>query len=100
MDSTNPIERIWALTQAIEHAAAMADWPCAARLVDERSPLVMALGAEQTPDALATIRRIQAIDAAVFAQAKTTQHALQIDFRAAIGRTDAARQYQRIAAGR
>ncbi|AFQ46606.1 flagellar protein FliT [Burkholderia cepacia] len=97
MDSTTLLERVWSLTQAIEHAASMADWPGAARLVEQRSPLLMSLAAPQSPDALAILKRIEEIDAAVMADAQTTRRELQAEFQAAIGRTEAALQYQRIA---
>lgn len=97
MDQPTLLSRVWELTQAIEHAATMADWCGAAHLVETRSPLLMSLNASQTPDALAIIRRIQAIDSAIMADAKTTQQELQTEFQVALGRTEAAGQYQQIA---
>jgi|ERR1700737_2182739 len=97
MDQTALIERLLSLTQEIQHAAALADWPQAARLTDERSPLLDALTVDQTPAALDVIRKIQAIDAAVFADAQTTQGELQSEYRAAMERAKAAGHYQQVA---
>jgi hypothetical protein len=43
------------------------------------------------------IRQIQAIDAALLADAAVTQNELHIEFEAAMGRTKAAGEYQRMA---
>ncbi|MFM0152755.1 flagellar protein FliT [Paraburkholderia sediminicola] len=97
MNQTELIERLLSMTREIEHAASLADWPEAARLTEARSPLLMSLSAEQEPAALDMIRRIQAIDAALLADAATTQDELHTEFEAAMGRTKAAGEYQRIA---
>jgi flagellar protein FliT len=97
MNQTELIERLLAMTREIEQAASLADWPEAARLTDARSPLLMSLSADQEPAALEMIRRIQAIDEALLADAATTQDELHIEFEAAMGRTKAAGEYQRIA---
>ncbi|MFM0043210.1 flagellar protein FliT [Paraburkholderia sediminicola] len=97
MNQTELIERLLSMTREIEHAASLADWPEAARLTEARSPLLMSLSAEQEPAALDMIRRIQAIDAALLADAETTQNELHTEFEAAMGRTKAAGEYQRIA---
>jgi flagellar protein FliT len=97
MNQTELIERLLSMTREIEHAASLADWPEAARLTEERSPLLMSLSADQEPAALEMIRRIQAIDEALLADAETTQNELHIEFEAAMGRTRAAGEYQRIA---
>ncbi|MFL9868438.1 flagellar protein FliT [Paraburkholderia fungorum] len=97
MNQTELIERLLSMTRKIEHAASLADWPEAARLTEERSPLLMSLSADQEPAALEMIRRIQAIDEALLADAETTQNELHVEFEAAMGRTKAAGEYQRIA---
>ncbi|MGF6769737.1 flagellar protein FliT [Paraburkholderia sp. GAS199] len=97
MNQTELVERVLAITREIEQAAGLADWPEAARLTEARSPLLMSLSADQEPAALDMIRRIQAIDAALLADAEVTQTELQVEFEAAIGRTKAAGEYQRIA---
>ncbi len=84
MDQTDVLSRAWELTQAIQHAATRGDWITAARLAEERSPLLMSLAASQTPDAMVTIRRIQEANSAIMADAQTTQRELQTEFRAAL----------------
>jgi hypothetical protein len=97
MNQTALAERLLSMTQEIGHAASLADWPEAARLTEARSPLLMALSAQQEPATLEMIRKIQAIDAAILADAKTTQIELEIEYDKALGRTKAARQYLRTA---
>lgn len=97
MNQTELIERLLSMTREIEQAASLADWPEAARLTEARSPLLMSLSADQEPAALEMVRRIQEIDEALLADAETTQNELHIEFEAAIGRTKAAGEYQRIA---
>ena len=99
MNQISSVERLLSMTLAIEHAASLADWPEAARLTEERSALLMTLSAQQDPVTLEMIRKIQAIDAAILANAKTTQVELEIEFGNAIGRTKAAQQYLRTARG-
>ncbi|MDR8397784.1 MULTISPECIES: flagellar protein FliT [Paraburkholderia] len=97
MTQAELVERVLSITRAIEQAASLADWPEAARLTETRSPLLMSLTAGQKPAALEMIRQIQAIDAALLADAEVTQNELHIEFEAAIGRTRAAGEYQRMA---
>jgi len=97
MDQMHLLSRAWELTQAIEQAALLADWPTAARLVEQRSPLLMSLSASQSADAIATIRRIQAIDAAIMSDAEITRCELQSEFQAALRSTEAAHRYQQMA---
>jgi flagellar protein FliT len=58
------------LTRALEDAVSQQDWPRASAIVEERSPLLMSLKPEQTPEALDKIRMIQKIDAGISAQAR------------------------------
>jgi flagellar protein FliT len=97
MNQSELVERLLSISREIEQAASLADWPEAARLTEARSPLLMSLSADQEPAALEMIRRIQDIDAALLADAQTTQNELHTEFEAAIGRTKAAGEYQRIA---
>jgi hypothetical protein len=97
MNQNELVEQLLSLTRGIEQAASLADWPEAARLTEMRSPLLMTLSADQEPAALAMIRQIQAIDAALLQDARTTQDELHSEFKAAIGRTKAAGEYQRVA---
>lgn len=94
MDQTSLVQRVLTMTEAIQHAAQLADWETAARLTTEREPLVHAISAQQTPQALAMVRRIQAIDAAVAQDAETTQTELGREYRAAMDRLRAANAYQ------
>ena len=97
MNQTELVERLLSMTREITQAASLADWPEAARLTEARSPLLMSLVAEQEPAALEKIRQIQAMDAALLADAELTQNELHIEFDAAMGRTRAAGEYQRMA---
>lgn len=97
MEQTELIAQLDALTDAIEHAAAMADWIETARLVDLREPLVASLAADQPPAGIAAIRRIQASNARIFADAQRAQQELTNEYQAAMGRVQAVGQYQSIA---
>lgn len=97
MNQASSVERLLSITQEIGHAASLPDWPEAARLTEARSALLMALSAQQEPATLEMIRRIQAIDAAIIENAKTTQIELEIEYDKALGRTKAASQYLRTA---
>lgn len=95
--NASTIERIWQITKAIEHAAAVGEWEDAARLADERSPLLMSLPAAPAPAVLATLREVQAIDAAVAQAAQAAQHTLNTEYRAAMQATRNASLYQKVA---
>jgi hypothetical protein len=97
MDQTRLVEQALALTEEIDHAARIADWQRAARLSEQRSPLLMALAPEQSPEALALIRRIQAIDDATLREAMIAQSELAAEYRAAMDRTQAAHSYNSMA---
>jgi flagellar protein FliT len=97
MEQTELIAQLDALTDAIEHAAAMADWIEAARLVDVRDPLVTSLAADQPPAGLAAIRRMQASNERIFADAERAQRELSDEYQAAMGRVQAVGQYQSVA---
>jgi flagellar protein FliT len=97
MEQNSLIERLLELTLAIQHAAALADWPEAARLTEERTPLFMELTPEQDATAMEVINRIQAIDAAIAADAKTTQAELQLEYSSAMKKVQAASKYHQAA---
>lgn len=97
MTQQDLISEAWNLTEAIESAAASNDWARAAELTETRSPLLMALGGEQSADALATIRKIQASMDAVRQQAEAAQHALVSRHRQSMDQANAASQYQQAA---
>ncbi len=98
MDQTSLVQYVLELTRAIDQAAQLADWTEAARLIDVRSPYLMSITAEQTSASLELVRQIQALDAAVFDNAQTTQTELQTEYRAAMDRANAASAYQQAAA--
>jgi flagellar protein FliT len=98
MDQTSLVQYVLELTRSIEQAARLADWEEATRLVDVRMPYLMSITAEQTPATLELVRQIQALDAAVFSSARTTQTELQAEYRAAMDRASAASAYQQAAA--
>jgi len=95
MQST--IERIWQLTKAIEHAAAVGEWEDAARLANERSPLLMALRAPQTPAVLAMLKQIHAIDAQVAQSAQSAQNTLSAEYNGAMQASRNEGLYQKVA---
>ncbi|MBN3827272.1 flagellar protein FliT [Burkholderia sp. Ac-20384] len=97
MEQTELIAQLDVLTDAIEHAATMADWIEAARLVDMREPLVASLAADQPPAGIAAIRRIQASNERIFADAQRAQQELTNEYQAAMGRVQAVGQYQSVA---
>ncbi|RXV72431.1 flagellar protein FliT [Burkholderia stabilis] len=97
MEQTELIAQIDALTDAIEHAAAMADWTEAVRLVDARWSLVAMLAAVQQPDGIAAIRRMQTSNERIFTDAQRAQQELTDEYQAAMSRVQAVGQYQAIA---
>ena len=86
-----------AISEAIQRAAMQADWIEAARLSQERSPLLMSFICNRDNGTLNTVRRIQAIDESVLAMAATGKDRLYADYRDAIQAVTAAREYQRVA---
>uniref|UniRef100_E1TCP0 Flagellar protein FliT n=1 Tax=Burkholderia sp. (strain CCGE1003) TaxID=640512 RepID=E1TCP0_BURSG len=97
MQQSALIEKVLALTEDIEHAAALADWPEAARLAEIRSPLIMSLSATDVQASADVIRSIIARNAAIFADAQTTQVELEAEYTSAMRRVSAANQYQKAA---
>jgi len=97
MNQNTLVDRLLELTLSIRHAAAMGDWPEAGRLTEERTPLFMELTPEQDATAMEVINRIQAIDASIAADAKTTQAELQIEYSSAMKKVQAASKYHQAA---
>lgn len=93
MDQNSLIEQLLAMTLDIEHAAAMANWQEAARLTEVRSPLFAHLTKEQDAVSMQKIDRLRAIDAAVAANAKTTQVELQVEYNDAMRKAQGASKY-------
>ena len=88
------VDRILAMTLAIEHAVALADWTEAARLTEERSPLFARLTRAQDAVSMEKINRIRAIDARTSGEASTARSELQTEYSAAMRRAQAASKYQ------
>jgi flagellar protein FliT len=97
MDQTRLVEQVLALTEEIDRAARTADWQRAALLSEQRSPLLMSFAPQQSPEALALIRRIQALDDVTLREATSAQSELATDFRTAMERTNAASRYNSVA---
>jgi flagellar protein FliT len=97
MEQAALVERVVALTGEIEHAAALDNWVEAARLTEVRSPLLMSLSARQPPAALEAIRSLMTRNAALLANAQSSQAELQAEFSHAMGRTKAVSLYHRTA---
>jgi len=97
LNQTALVERVFELTQAMEHAAEMADWELAARLGQERSPLVKSIGANQQPASRELIDRIRTIGDSITKNAALAQSELTAEFREAMSRVGAAKAYNRAA---
>ncbi|MEX3937457.1 flagellar protein FliT [Paraburkholderia phymatum] len=82
------------LTHALQDAISQGAYTTAAQLAEKRSPLLMRLTADQTPEALKMIREIQRIDAAIMQQAEAGRDQLAARQSAAVSKIEAARQYQ------
>ncbi|MDP9158221.1 MAG: flagellar protein FliT [Pseudomonadota bacterium] len=97
MSQQELIARAWALTEAIETAAADNDWPRAAELTNTRSPLLMGLQSDQPADAMFTIRRLQASIATIMNVATSAEITLMRNHRQALTQANAASRYQQAA---
>lgn len=97
MDQNTLIDRLLALTVATEYAATLADWAEAARLTEERSPLFRKLTREQDAAAMTKISQIQAIDAAIAAEAQAARAGMQAEYNAAMGKIQATSKYHQAA---
>lgn len=89
------LTRAYELTRTLAAAMEAGDLQFAADLSDERSPLLMALTQDQTDDALAVIREIQALNATIMEKAHEAHDAATIRFSAAKQRIAAAGMYQK-----
>ncbi|WP_246796430.1 flagellar protein FliT [Burkholderia perseverans] len=98
MNQSTLVSQVLAMTHDIERAARLADWAGVERLVAARKPYLMSIEADQSPESLLMIREIQAIDAAVIAESTQARDELQREYRGAIERVNAARQYSQNAA--
>ncbi|SAK41071.1 hypothetical protein AWB75_00279 [Caballeronia catudaia] len=97
MNQHELIQHVWALTEAIEAAVDAQDWVKAAELTQARTPLVMQIGAEQSADALVTIRKIQASIESMMSQAQAANVLLSTGYRRAMDKAQAAGRYHQAA---
>jgi flagellar protein FliT len=85
------------LTHGIAAAARAGDWIEAARLADERSPLLLQVQNDQADATLALVREIQTLDASLMSDADDARMSLGKNYREAMARTTAANRYQQAA---
>lgn len=95
MNTPNLLQRVLALTLEMEHAAQMSDWQGAARVARERNPLLMSIGAPQSPEARAVVERIRAITVVINQEAEAAHTELAAEYRAAMSQASGANAYQR-----
>lgn len=91
---TESLARAYELTRTLVVAVETGDWQLASDLVEERSPLIMALGRDQDDESLAAIRAIQEMDASVMGRARGAHAAISSEFSDARQRIAAAGFYQ------
>ena len=83
------------LTRALNEAVSQQDWLRALAIVEERSPLLMELKPEQTPEALERIRAIQQMDASITLQARRGMDRLSAQHGEALQRIKSVSLYHR-----
>ena len=93
MDQTSLVQHVLELTEAIDHAVQLADWPTAAQLSGRRLPLLTSIRAEQTPAALDMVRRIQTPNERLLQRTRTWNAELRREFGNAMGQAGAAKAY-------
>jgi flagellar protein FliT len=98
MNSRETAESLLVMTQDIEYAARLADWPTAARLTEQRAPLLMSVNANVDEATLAILRRIQDIDTAVMQLAATSREELDLEYNKAMRSARVTSEYHRVAA--
>ncbi|MFC0574591.1 flagellar protein FliT [Paraburkholderia solisilvae] len=77
----------------IEEAAAIADWPRVARLMERRSPLLESLTLPTSPAALQALRQVRASIDTLRARAQTARTELEVEFGASFKNVQAANAY-------
>ncbi|OLL29330.1 flagellar protein FliT [Burkholderia sp. SRS-W-2-2016] len=97
MQNVAPIERIWQITKDLELAVAVGEWERAAQLADERSPLLTALGTPQSPEVMARLKQIHAIDSVIVEAAQAAQQVLGAEYRTSMQASRNAGQYLNMA---
>lgn len=96
-DEWAAIDRVWDLTRAIGAASTLHDWPEAARLAAERSPLLMSLSAPRSEAARDILRAIHAADQTIVVAAQSDQAALQHAYEHAMNSLQNVGKYQQAA---
>jgi flagellar protein FliT len=96
MDQNQLLERVVGLTQMIEEAAAISDWPRVARLMERRTPLLESLTLPTSPAALQALRRVQASIEGLRSRAKTSRAELEVEYGTAVRGVQAANAYTRV----
>jgi flagellar protein FliT len=96
MDQNQLLERVVELTQMIEEAAAISDWPRVARLMERRTPLLESLKLPLSPAALQTLRRVQASIDGLRSRATTSRGELETEYAASVKGVQAASAYTRV----
>ncbi|CAB3765064.1 flagellar protein FliT [Paraburkholderia humisilvae] len=96
MDQNQLLERVVELTRMIEEAAAVSDWPRAARLMERRTPLLESLTLPKSPAALQALRRVQASIDALRTRAKVSQAELETEYGTAVKGVQGASAYARV----
>jgi flagellar protein FliT len=96
MDQNQLLERVVELTQMIEDAASIADWPRVARLMERRTPLLESLTMPKSPAAVQALRRVQASIETLRARAQTSRTELETEYGTAIKGVQGASAYARV----
>ncbi len=91
--SNETLTRAYELTRTLIAALDAGDYCVAAELADERSPLLMSLGREQSDEGLAMIRDIMAMNATIMDRAAAARDAISGRYNDAQRRVAAAGQY-------
>lgn len=91
--SNETLTRAYELTRTLAAALDAGDFRVAADLADERSPLLMSLGREQSDEALTMIRDIMAMNATIMDKAAAARNAISGQYNDAQRRVAAAGQY-------
>lgn len=97
MNQQEVIQHAWALTEAIEVAVKEENWPRAAELTEARAPILMSIEADQPPESLATIRRIQASIESIMGRAEAARAMLSTAYRRSMDQARNAGRYQQAA---
>ena len=87
------IQEVLRLTEAMHHAVLLSDWREVERLCAERHPVLMSIGPNQSPAALALIRRIQTMTDEIAREAEVARNELTAEYQAAVQQTSGARAY-------